>query len=196
MSSRRCFVTALLLALCVAAPASAVTITVQQSTFQLSPGQFVNIDLVASQLGSGAAPTIGSWDLDFDFDPTVLGLVPNSISFGTGLGSTCSFPPSAGCEAIVQSAVLSGTVQLGAAALDLAATELTQPGSFVLASFQLVALGAGSTGLDFGVLALGDATAAPLSATANPGFIDVVPEPGSSWLLLAVALAARRHHRR
>ena len=176
------------LAVAGASPASAIRLEIQTSATDILEGETVDVDVLVFDLENGGAPAIGSFEFEVGFAGTVLGAEAGSIGFGTGLGaSVCGFPPTTGCDAIVESAILANGVEFASAALDLAAVEAAQPDSFLLASFQVRGVGPGATVLNFAQLALGDTGGQPLSAAVTTATVTVtaLPEAATAGLLAA-----------
>ncbi len=159
--------------------AQAITISFEPAAQEVSLGSSVDVDVVISDLGDGAPPSLGAFDLDVGFSPTVLGF--NSLIFGDqldilGLGSIQGF-----------SEPMLGTVNLFDVSLDsVADLNSLQAGSFVLAMLNFTALSKGTSGLTITVNDLVDASAAPLVADLQSASVSV-PEP-SGLLLLGIGL--------
>jgi hypothetical protein len=150
----------------------------------------VSLDITG--LGSGAAPSVGAFDIDLSFDSSILAL--SSVVLGDpalgdqldlfSLGSILAATPGA------------GTVNVFEISLDFADDlNLLQADAFTLATFTFDTLAAGSSALGLSLNALGDADGLPLEATLTGGSIDVaappptsVPEP-SAWATYVLLLA-------
>jgi hypothetical protein len=163
----------------------------------------VNVLLQINGLGNLTAPSLGTFDVNLDFDPTVLSF--NNAVFGdpvlgdlldpTGLGNTISFA-SPGF----------GTVELFDLSLD-SDTQLNtlQPGTFTLGSVMFDTIRVGTSTVDITINALGDADGNSLSAdiqngTAQVTAVSSVPEPSTLPLVatvgMLVLIAGRRSHLR
>ena len=135
------------LALCVALPASATTINFSPSSQSVNVGTTTTVDLVISGLGGGAAPSLGTFDLDIGFDSSILSF--SSATFGNqldlfGLGDINSVTPGV------------GTINLFELSLESAADlDSLQAGAFTLATLSFTALSNGSSPLSISVNALG-----------------------------------------
>jgi hypothetical protein len=181
---------------CSALNADAITVSVVPPNQNVGLGSPVNVSLQITGLGNLSAPTLGTFDLNLNFDPTILSF--NSAVFGdpvlgdqldpTGLGNTLNF-----------SSPGFGTVELFDLSLD-SASQLNglQPASFILGSLAFDTIGTGTSSLDLTINALGDADGNTLSAStqngsANVNPVSTVPEPSSALLLAgAAALMALR----
>lgn len=177
-----------LLALCTAQPASAITVAFNPSSQSVSVGSATTVDLIISGLGDGIAPSLGTFDLDVGFDPTILGF--SGTTFGNqldlfGFGDVQFATPGV------------GTVNMFELSLDFAEDlDTLQADSFVLAILSFNALSPGSSPLSFSVNALGDSIGDPLQADLVMGSVGVVPEPAALSLMgvgiLCVAAMVKR----
>jgi len=169
--------------LVVALPAQAIVVSVNPSAQTVSLGSSVSVDINIDGLGDGAAPSLGTYDIDLGFDATLLSFA--NIQFGTqldvlGLGSIQSFSPSA------------GAVNLFELSLDLASDlDALQAKAFTLATLTFDTLAVGQSLLSINLNALGDAVGDPLEAVTADGSIGIatIPEP-SSALLMMIGFAA------
>jgi len=116
-----------LIGLLLLTPAWAVSVDLVPSSPTVSPGDAVDVDVVVSGLAVGGPPSVGSFDLDVSFDPTVL--MPTGVTFGLLLGDPDLF------EALVDATVLASAVTIAEVSL-LSPTELDAllPSTFTLAS--------------------------------------------------------------
>ena len=183
------------LAICLALPASATIISFSPSSQLVNVGSTTTVDLIISGLGDGAAPSLGTFDLDIGFDASVLTF--NGATFGNqldlfGLGDINS----------VTAGV--GTINLFEVSLESAADlDSLQAGSFTLATLSFTALSDGSSPLSISVNALGDSLGDPLQAELVAGSINsirninTVPEPSSLLLvgigMLGMSLLAKKY---
>lgn len=164
----------------------------------------VNAALVISGLGSGAAPSLGTFDVDVSFNSAILGL--NNVVFGDpalgdqldilGLGSLFISTPGA------------GMVNLFELSFDLSSDlDSFQAESFTLATLNFDALSAGTSSLAISINALGDALGVTMVADSRNGSVTpadlsnnptpTVPEPSSLLLItigiLGMIALAQRH---
>src|SRR5262249_5660910 len=155
-------------------------------------GTTVDVAVVIAGPGAGGPPSLGAFDLDVSFDPSVLS--PVGVPFGPCRGDPGLLEAEAG------STLLPGVVDFFAVSL-LAAADLDalQPASFTLATLSFGATGLGSSALTFAEVIMGDAFAAPLSVVPGSGSVTVVPravpEP-TTWALLGSGLAGLAWWRR
>jgi len=145
-------------------------------------GAAANFNVDISGLGNGTA--LGAFDINFEFDPTVLSY--DSIVFGdqvdiSGLGDIQSVTPGI------------GTVEVFELSLD-SASELDslQASAFTMATLTFSTLSTAiNSPVTLSINALGDAVGNSLSTTLQNGSVSVTsttasPEPNSVWLILAV----------
>lgn len=154
-------------------------------------GQPAQIALKISDLVANSAPSLGSFDLKINFDPSILSF--NSVSFGDpilgdqldleGLGSTSGF-----------SSLSNSIVNVFEVSVDQPNTlNLLQADSFILATLTFNSLGIGISPLTISNIILGDADGAPLTAALGDGSIIVIPQsstsvPEPSSLFISVGL--------
>ena len=176
-------------------PAASITLTPSSQSVDLGSQAVVTLDI--SGLGSGAAPSVGAYDIDLSFDSSILAL--SSVVFGDpvlgdqldvlGLGSILGATPGA------------GTVNVFEISLDFVDDlNQLQADSFTLATFTFDTLAAGSSALGLTLNALGDADGLSLDATLTGGSVDVVgsepppvtvsePSAWATYVLLMAGLA-------
>jgi hypothetical protein len=145
-----------------------------------------------SGLGVNSAPSLGAFDLQLGFTPSVLAFT--GLTFGdplqgdqlnlSGVGTISDFTLTS-----------AGQVEFFSISLDSSTVlDALQASQFILATLNFQAIVPGSSNLSLGVNALSDSQGSPLSASLQAGNISVVPvpEPGAIWLftLAAASLAA------
>jgi hypothetical protein len=178
----------LLLALAPAA-AGALSIGFAPVAVTGAVGSSLALDVVVSGLGDGTAPSLGSFDLDVSFDPSLLSF--DSLGFGALLGGPAdslrdSDEPAAGVVDLAEVSLLSPPE-----------LDALQPDSFVLATLSFTALGAGTSTVSFSQALLGDAFGqrfgeVSLGAARVTASGAVIPEPRAFALFALGALAVAR----
>lgn len=179
-----------------AIPSYAATISLSPASQSVFMGQGFQVDVIASGLVGGAAPSLGVYDIDINFDPAVLSfstavfgdpVLGNQLDLGSAFGSVNDF--NAGV----------GTVNLFEVSFaDPADLDSMQADSFILATLSFSGLGFGTSALSLNVNILGDSLQDPISSQVGPNAtISVVPEPTGLALAFAglLALAAVRARR-
>ncbi|MDX2504819.1 MAG: hypothetical protein QNL62_10130 [Gammaproteobacteria bacterium] len=161
--------------------AHAITLSFDPISAEITQGSGVEVNLVISGLGTGTAPSLGTFDLDVDYDASLLGV--SNVLFADqldlfGLGSTTDWES------------IDGSVNLFELSLDQPSDlELLQLDSFTLATLSFDTLGVGSSLLSYSNVFLGDAGGNPLFADLmSEGNITVLPavaisEPAMLWLM-------------
>ncbi len=187
---RTAFVTILggALLLVAAAPSGAITIGFDPSDQSVTVGSAVNVGVVVSGLGAGAAPSLSTFDLDATFDNSILPFL--SFTFGEpSLGDQLDL---ASLGSITDVTAGAGVVNVFELSFDSPADlDALQSGNFTLGTLHFSAQSAGASALGIGVNALGDANGDPLTADVLAGRVAVsgvpvlVPEPAPLLLLLA-----------
>ena len=186
-----CGVGGFALALCLAVPrADAISIALAPATQEVLVGASFGIDVVVSGLGDGAAPSLGSYDIDLSFDPALLAF--GNVSFGAFLGG-----PDLSLVSVVSASGLVDFAEVSLVPPDLIDT--LQPGSFSLATVTFTAIAAGVSAVDFGAVLAGDSVGRRLPiGTLSPAQVVVspVPEPAAvAVFAIGVAIVAWRERR-
>jgi hypothetical protein len=174
--------------------AGAVSLALSPASQSVATSGVLDVDVVITELGAGAAPTLAAFDLDITFDPSLLSF--GSVDFGFDLGIP-------GLEALTSAGLLAGPVRVDLAEASLlsnAALDLAQPASFVLATLHFVALAPGVSPLAITQAVLADTAGGPgnnsIAASLSGASVTVVPEPSTALLLaLGVALLGHRVER-
>ena len=176
-----------------------VVISVEPPYQAVPNGSAVFVSLQISGLGAFTAPSLGAFDLDLRFDPSLLafdGFVFGDPVLGdqldlSGFGSLTDTGGTPG----------SGDVNIYEVSLD-SVTDLDdlQEPTFTLGVFEFQSLHLGVSALFIDINALGDASGDPiLPRTDRGGVISITPEPGSITLvaatLIALVLGGRRRCR-
>jgi hypothetical protein len=165
--------------------ALAATIELQPVTQNVTLGAQTIVLLKISGLGNGIAPSIGTFDIDLQFDPAIL-TFDNAV-FGNqldvlGLGDIQVVTP------------VLGVVNLFELSLDFESDlDTLQAPEFTLATLVFESFGTGTSPLALSLNALGDAAGNSLDAELIDGAITVseasiVPEP--SYLSIVAAVFA------
>lgn len=163
-----------------AAEAFQLSITPQAPSVSL--GDSFTVTVTASDLTAGGAPSLGAYDLDFQFDSSVLSFA--GIAFGSGLDVS-------GFGSITDYSLTSaGVLDVFEVSLDETADlNALQGGAFTLFTLTFNTLQAGTSGLALTLQSASTAEAANLVASSIFGSsVDVaapVPLPAGVWLLLS-----------
>jgi hypothetical protein len=183
---------AVALAALVPPSAAAVTLEVIPSTTTASIGDTVTVDVVISDLGNLAAPSLGTFDLDLQYNSAVFSF--GGAVFGPELGDPMA------AEAITTTTPGMGVVNLlELSLLSPAILNANQPDTFTLFTASFDAVAAGTAVFTVASNALGDENGDPLILDAViPATVDVEGAPGlqeiptlSQWgLALLAALLA------
>ena len=191
-----------LLALFSSFSAQAVVLGIVPPSQAVSVGDPVSVDLGISGLGNYGPESLGAFDLDITYDPSILSF--NNISFGLLLGdplwdeAETGFDDSIGTVNIFEWSYLEAASSSCIFCMPPYLDDL-QPSSFTLATLTFDTLAPGTTSLAISVNALGDARGDPLGDVAlMSGSLTVtaVPEPGALLILgsglAGLALSRRR----
>jgi PEP-CTERM motif len=140
-------------------------------------GQSVTVDVVISNLGAGIPLSVGAFDLDVNFDLTILS--PTDVTFGPFLGDPGPF------EALTSFTFSPGVADFAEVSLlSVPALDALQPASFTLATLSFDTLAVGTSPLTFSQVIVDDAFGNKLTIDAGSGSVNVVPEPGTFLLLV------------
>jgi hypothetical protein len=164
----------LALLICAAPAAHAISLSISPSSQSVGAGTSVSVDVLVTGLGNGVPPSLGGFDLDIAFDPSIL--VLTGASLNAPLGASAQFHFSVGATA-------SGAVANLFALSSLSGLELDamQGAEFTIATLVFSTLAPGTSALTLGNVALKDGAGAPLVVDASfNGQIQVVPEPATS----------------
>ncbi len=181
------------LLLAYASPAHSIAIDVIPDFQEVDVGTSVSVDITISGLDDTTAPSLSSFDLDIDYDPTRLFFTGvGGVSFGDqldlfGLGSIRVIDDSA-----------ADIVNLFELSLD-SPDDLNnlQLSSFSLATLTFDTIGAGTSAMTVAINALVDANGDPLTAdlqgaSINAVAVSAVPEPTTALLMVAGLTALLR----
>jgi hypothetical protein len=182
MKKRKLFlcISIALVALFVATNAQAITLSFDPLSQDVNLGEQVFVDLVISGLGDQMPDSLGMFDLDIAFDPSILAF--NNAVYGDpvlgdqldlwGLGSLTITTPGV------------GSVNLFELSFDFPSDlDTFQAGSFTLATLSFDTLSLGTSSLDITINSLSDAWGYSLIATTQSGSVNVIPEPGTLLLM-------------
>lgn len=187
------------------APAQAITVTVTPSQ-TVEVGDSFDVDLIISELGDFAAPSLGGFDITMGYLPP--SIAPTAVTFGTVFASGgAAFQ----CDSISDPATCPANPPVGPAAflrfIDTSLDPLldsNQPGSFLLATVTFQALSVGTSQIGASAAILLDSAGQRVIVTRSVGaLIDVtektvIPEPSTVVLMLGgvLALGVRRWRRK
>jgi hypothetical protein len=165
-----------------------IVLDVSPPSQSVSVGSPVNIEIGISGLGN--PPSLGVFDLNLGFDPTILSF--NNVAFGDPILGIDELDPTGAGNTLNFSNPGSGTVEIFDLSLDDSATlSSLQPSNFTLATLTFNTVGTGTSSLDLIINSLGDADGNPLSADLQNGSIAVsavsaAPEPNLTLVLLGL----------
>ena len=158
----------------------AATVTLTPPTQVVQQG-VVEVELTISGLGNSAAPSLGAFDINISFNPTILSF--NTAQFGDpNLGDQLDVFDLGSITEVRDNA---GVVNLIELSLDSPADlDALQADSFTLTLLTFVTIGVGTTSLDIVDLSLADADGAvlPIDDLVSAS-VTVVPLPSGLVLL-------------
>jgi hypothetical protein len=175
------------------APAEAITISFDPVSQNTVLGNPASVDLIISGLGDLQTPSLSTFDLNINFDPTILAF--SSATFGDPiLGDQLDIGGFGGfMDASITSPGVLNTYEIS---FDLPSDlDGFQAGNFILASLTFNTLALGNSTLILSDVILGDAEGEPLPASLESSRINVtdgsqsVPEP-STLILIGSGLFA------
>ena len=156
----------------------AITVGFDPVSQDVPLGNPVVVDLVISGLGNYEPPSLGVFDLDITYNPTILDFT--GYVLGPYLGNTASG------EALDLSWGETAPGLVNIAELSLLfdwELDALQAGSFTLASLTFDTLALGTSPLGLSINALGDALGDRLTADIQSGSVSAVPEPATLLLV-------------
>lgn len=146
----------LVVATCFCLPALAATVEIVPDARSVQPGDTITVDIRVGDLGDGAAPSLGAFDIELGYDPGLL-------TYSDALLVAQLGDPDAG-ESIESLTPGTGLVHAWAVSLLPAVTlNSSQPATFSILTLELQAAAAGAGDLTISVNALGDENGAPLA---------------------------------
>ena len=160
----------------VAAPAWAMTISLEPTTQTVAVGDSFDVNLVVSDVGGEG---VGAFWIDVTYDTSILSITDSDVTFGTSLGTgldvdaiadTTSFP---GIVDLFEVSFLDSTTLLG-----------LQSASFTLATLTFTADGLGTSDLSSDVINVGDAFGYTVYGVQTADAkVTATPVPGAIYLL-------------
>jgi len=162
----------------------AATLAIVPSAASVQVGNSFSVDLVISGLVDFAAPSLGSYDIEFAYDDSLVAF--DSVTFG-GAGPDQLDLLNLGSITVLDAST-SGTVFLGQVSLDDTDTlNNLQLGSFTLARLYFLGSTVGSASLSIANSLLADALGDELFLDETPAqssiqVVPAVPVPAAVWL--------------
>src|ERR1700761_9499769 len=150
-------------ALCVVAVhAGAATLTVEPASQMVTLGTSVSISVNISGLGGHVAPSLGTYDLNVAFDPSVLSFT--GVNYGDPVLGDELDPSGLGDIQLTTPGV--GTLELFELSLDsVSLLSSSQPSAFALFQLSFMTIADGISPLAITINALGDENGTSLPAT-------------------------------
>lgn len=173
--------------------AQAFTLSVVPQSATTPVGSSFSVDVVASGLGAGSAPSLGGYDLDVSFDASVLSFA--NVAWGTGLDVHGS-----GLNIQLPDSSTAGLVNLFEVSFDSGSDlDLLQGDAFTLFTVTFNANAPGTSALTLSQRGpLSDAAGNALTADFNNASVTVapVPLPAAAWLFASGLAGAMGFARR
>ena len=156
----------------VSTSAFSATLSLEPTTQTINFSETTSVDLLISGLGDFTSPSLGAFDVDINFDNTVISF--STATFGTFLGTSIQ-----GVDTSTP-----GMVKLDEVSLESVPTlDGLQSDSFLLATLTFDGTGAGTSQLGFGAVVLSDAFGNIIAdPTLVPSSVTVVPLSAAVWL--------------
>ncbi len=143
----------------------------------------LEIAVVVSGLSDASAPSLGSYDLDIQFDGAHLAFV--GAVFGDPLLGNQLDVLNFGANAVAADLIAPGLLNLFELSLDTPQDlNLLQADTFTLATLSFDIVNTGGSQLTIAINALGDADGNALAAITTPATISAIPLPSAFWLML------------
>jgi hypothetical protein len=183
--------------------AQAVTLSFEPAVQNVQPGDIFEVGIRISDLGIGAAPSLGAFDIEIMFDTTVIDVtgLPSGVVFGDPvLGDQLDLPNDPNNVGTFPFAgfIPGGVFVSDSSGNDTGVLNSDQASDFILATLEFEALALGTSALQFSFGSFGglfDASGDPLSAQLDTGSVTVAaietPEPASLLLVLAGLMGLR-----
>ena len=169
---------------------ASIVLSIVPASQEVAFGGTVSVDVLISGLTSGAAPSLGAFDLDIDYNPAILN--PTTVVLGNQLDLSVS--------GSIQFVSLVGPVNISEISLESAADlNNLQLGEFPLATLTFDTLGIGTSLVSVANVMLTDANGNPLQFdNSSTGTVTVTPEPATIviWSLLVLVGAGLRRDRK
>ncbi len=161
--SRSALGIAVLLAWSGGMPLSAAMLTLEPPTRSVAVGDPVEVAVRISDLGDGIAPSLGAFDLNFHFNPSLLSF--DSVVVGDPVLGDIVGPVLGSMNGIAVDAA-GGLINVFSLSLDDAVDlDTLQPADFILASVRFSAVNPGLGSFELSDVILGDALGAELIPT-------------------------------
>ena len=164
----------------------AISLSLVPSSQNISLGNRVDVAVIISDLGDGAAPSLSTYDLDINFDPAIVGF--NELIFGDPVLGNQLDLFGFGTDISIDNSV-PGIVSISEVSFDIPSDlDDFQADGFTLATLNFNSLDVGTSPLILSIFDLGDALGDPLTADVENSSVTVssqptsIPEPSFSLL--------------